>query len=110
MGDSSQSPALGSIASAARRRDRHGGVATSRSSRCEHQLAGPMLGQVSVFRVNMAEKRGWEEGYVSTFRGDVAAARGKRVEPLADSNPRPLVAILAKTSRRLTQRERDVLA
>jgi len=62
-------------------------VLKSRSSRCEHQLACPVLGQVSVFRVIRAEKRGWKgatfqgfaairlrkAGYVSTSRGDVAA-------------------------------------
>jgi hypothetical protein len=105
MGVSGQSPAVGSIASAGARRDRHGqGVPTSRSSRCEHQLACPLLGQVSVFRADWAEKRAWKgatfqrfaagcarratfqrfagwlrkAGYVSTFRGDVAAARDRR--------------------------------
>jgi hypothetical protein len=34
-----------------------------------------MLGQVSVLRVNRAEKRGWKGGYVSTFRGVSCARR-----------------------------------
>jgi hypothetical protein len=50
----------------------------------------PLLGQVSVFRAERAEKRAWKfqrfaawlrkAGYVSTFHGDVAAVRDRRAD------------------------------
>jgi hypothetical protein len=98
----------GGVASAWRRRDRHGQrVAMGWSSRCEQQLAA-RWGRVSLFRADSAEKPGLEgralrfnvsqairlrkwttferfaaslrqAGYVSTFRGGLAAARGGRL-------------------------------
>ena len=84
-GDSSRSPAEGEYPSAWRRRDRHvQSVPTSRSSGCEQQLAcgggqrtfrrfAATLREARL-RFDVSRRRCARRAYVSTFRGDVAAA------------------------------------